>query len=603
MCGLNCIISKNNNLVDPHLLKEMNDLIIHRGPDDEGYYKTDWMGLGFRRLAIIDLSSGGHQPMLDKTGRYVCTFNGEIYNYLELRESLKGLGVEFKSNSDTEVVINAYIQWGPECLSKFIGMFAIIIADLQNKSVFIARDQLGIKPLYYTEDSNFYYFSSEIKAFQAVIKLTPDPETYFEQFIFRYISGERTNFLNVKKVLPAHYWQYNFSRDKFKKHKYFDLKKSFNSKNTTTQLKKIDQALEDSAIFHTRSDVGYALQLSGGVDSSYLASLISRKSEKRLMTFSIELKDAQFDESIYQNYVAEKYHTEHYSIQLDCEDYFNNLEKASYHMDAPIVHGGCVFLMVLSREISKRTKVVLTGEGADELFAGYQRYLSNWNNKVANIIRSLRIPSKVIPALWKLKGLKHFMSDDLIYYSQKYNTIDNYSALFVGKENVIPYRNSTSNRSDFDYLRGAQYYDQTTYLCSLLDRQDKMSMAASVEARVPYCNPLLFNAINPIPSKQKVRHGNTKSLLKACASSEYPASFLNRRKNGLLLPYDKWFRGNAGMSEYFSLLTDSVAKARGIYNNRNIELAIDRFRKGDNKYIKPLFSLIHMEVWHRVFSF
>ena len=602
MCGLNCIISKSGRPIDIGALKNMNDLIFHRGPDDEGFFSEEWIGLGFRRLSIIDVGSGGYQPMFDSSGRYVCVFNGEIYNYIELREQLKSYGVVFKTNSDTEVLIQAYIHWGADCLAKFIGMFAIIIVDRNEKSVFIARDQLGIKPLSYTEDKDLYYFSSEIKAFQAVTKLSPDPDTYFEQFIFRYVSGERTNFSNVKKVLPGHYLSYSNLDKKFITHQYFNLRDQFFDRSSATQVENISEHLRESFLLHTRSDVGYSLQLSGGVDSSYLTSVISDNVPNELMTFSIKLNDQKLDESRYQDLVARQYNTKHYAIELDVDDYYEHLKKATYHMDAPIVHGGCVFLMLLCQEIKNHTKVVLTGEGADELFAGYQRYVPTWQNNIAQLLRKIHVPNKFVPALWKLKGLKHFMSDDLIYYSHKYNDPASYENIFSHLSQSSSYRKSVSSRSDMDYLQATQYYDQTTYLSSLLDRQDKMSMSASVEARVPYCNPELFRQINPIHSNLKLQKGRTKTLLKNCASKAYSDDFLNRKKNGLLLPYERWLKEHQGMSEYIALLTDTVAKNRGIYNQQSITLALDRFSKGETQFIKPLLSLVHMEVWHRVFD-
>jgi len=601
MCGINCIIAKAGKPVDPKQLADMNRLIFHRGPDDEGFFQSDWVGLGFRRLSIIDTSYAGHQPMHDSSGRYVCVFNGEIYNYIELREQLKQAGYIFKTQSDTEVVINAYTHWGEACLNHFVGMFAIIIVDLHQREMFIVRDQLGIKPLYYMEDEHYYYFSSEIKAFNAVTKLQANPEAYFEQFIFRYVSGDRTNFSGVKKLLPGHYMKYNDKIRRHNLHCYFDLKKSFSkNKNVTTQ--EISEALQESFLLHTRSDVGYSLQLSGGVDSSYITSVLSQQAARPLMTFSISLNDPLLDESQYQLYVSQRYKTDHHMVEYNAEDYFKHLNKATYHMDAPIMHGGCVFLMLLCQEISKQTKVVLTGEGADELFGGYRRHLPNLPIRLALMMKKFHLPSQIIPALWKLRGLKHLMSDDLIYNANEYNHSEVYRNLFSTPTRDIFYRKIISNSPDFDYSQAMQFYDQSTYLCSLLDRQDKISMAMSVETRVPYVNPILFKSINALSSKIKIQRNRTKFLLKQSAASHFTPDFLNRKKNGLLLPYDQWLKQKTGLSEYLSLLTDTTAKNRGIYQIANIKKNIDQFRQGDSSFAKPLLCLIHMEVWHRVFN-
>lgn len=604
MCGLVAIFSKKGKRIDRGTLQKMSDAIVHRGPDDEGIYCNEWLGLGFRRLAIIDPSPLGHQPMFDKTGRYACIFNGEIYNYHELKKELEPQGFSFNGNSDSEVLLNAYLHWGTSCINKFIGMFAFIIANLEEKSLFIARDFPGVKPLYFIQDNDFYYFASEIKAFAKIMPLSSNPDCYYEHFNFRYLAGSRTHFKNVYKILPGSYWK--LSASDIKKHIYFDLTKTFsckrNNKNFSSIVTDTHKTLQDSFMLHTRSDVGYCVQLSGGVDSSYLTSSIAHMSDEPLHTFSIELDHQDYDESHFQRLVAKNFGTQHHGVKMNASDYTEELKRATYYMDAPIVHFGCVFLMKLCRSIRDISKVVLTGEGADELFTGYWRHKPTYIQNIIFQLQRHNYRGQWLPNISKLGTLKHLLSEDIILNSHRYQEPSDFEQFFTCKAVVNNQRERYSKLVSDNYIDANLAYDQLTYITSVLDRQDKLSMSHSVEARVPYCHQQLYTYFNAIPSHYKVYNGMRKAILKQCANKHLPSKLVHRRKNGLRLPVFNWYRDKNNVGQYLDLFFDNTARQRGIYNIAFIEKAIAGFIAGNNRYAKAMTMLVNLELWHRAFN-
>ena len=306
MCGIVAQFSKNCQPPNELRVTAMANDIEHRGPDDEGFHFSDWFGIGFKRLSILDLSYDAHQPMYDEKKDYVIVFNGEIYNFKSIRQELIKKGYSFFSKSDTEVVLKSYIEWGSECLSKFTGMFAFIIVDLNKDKVFVARDQLGIKPLYFYQDDRNIFFASEIKCFRNCTKLDINKDALYEQFYFRYVSGMRTIFKNIYRLEAGNFLEFD-KRAMIKQKKYYDVIDSVtqpNKKNIDMDL--VEQILGESIISHTSSDVGYNIQLSGGIDSSYLVANLSEEYKHKVNTYSAELTGYEYDEAIYQNYVSNK---------------------------------------------------------------------------------------------------------------------------------------------------------------------------------------------------------------------------------------------------------------------------------------------------------
>ena len=600
MCGFVTIISKNNKPISKEIVKRMTDDIIHRGPDDSGYWLSDWCGIGFRRLSIIDLSEHGHQPMLDPSRTYVIAYNGELYNYSILRKKLQREGVIFFSTSDTEVVLQAFIHWGEACLEKFTGMFAFIIVNIPTKEVFVARDHLGIKPLYYSENNDFIFFSSEIKSLRHVMAFELNHDVLYEQLVYRYVSGPATPFKNIYKCLPGssskiifgNYPQWN---------SYYDLTSSLDYRENIGEKKFLhilENSLRESIKLHTASDVGFNVQLSGGVDSSFITAILSKDLEQHLDTFSITLDDTYFDESKYQKMVSSSYFTKHHEIRVNDKLFAESLERATWHMDVPIVHMGCVFLMVLCHHSKEDSKVILTGEGADELFGGYSRYYLDKTTHLVLALKRLGIRGNWLPPLSFFAGLKKRLSAKVIDRQLYFQKEDITSCFYNLRENT-GYRDDDVE-SHGSYLSQMLAHDQKCYLSSVLDRQDKMSMAASVEARVPFCNHRLFDMVNPIPDSLKFKGNLPKYLLKKIAETYLDKSLLYRRKNGLNLPLDKWLR-KGPLSERLSLLTDQTARQRGFYNHNRIEAAIDDHMQGKSNNAKYLSPMLTFEIWMRMF--
>lgn len=601
MCGIVAYLSfLENDTQKEVMLRKMAEDIHHRGPDDEGFYINDWIGLGFKRLSILDLSLNGHQPMQDNTGNYIITMNGEIYNYKELRLELVSKGYHFKSQTDTEVVLKGYMEWDTNVFSKLQGMFAIVLYDKNKNETIVARDQLGIKPIYYHINENFALFGSEIKSFRHKIKFNVNDEKLYEQFIYGYVSGEPTIFKDVYRVLPGTYKVFN-KHGLIKERTYYDIKERIYTNNYKTYSDdEIEEILKKSILQHTISDVGYNIQLSGGVDSSYITAVLANDHKQKLHTYSIALSGFEKDESEYQRFVSNKFNTTHHEFDVSASDLYSNYEKATWHHDIPMVHPASVFLMLLCEKSREHSKVILTGEGADELFGGYSRY--NFDKRYEFYSKMAGYPDlvKYIPSISKLKGLKKYLLnrefgiDESVYFS-----IERKTELIKVPERNLDYRKSVA--SNFPLLFHKMIAsDQTSYLNWLFERQDKMSMAMSVESRVPFSNHKLFDILNSIEPTKKIKP-HPKSILKRIAGEYFNNDFLYRRKNGFILPYDKWMREEKGLKPWFDLLTDQTFKNRGYYHTKSVSKMVDEHLNQKGNHSKYLLSLINYEIWHRKF--
>lgn len=601
MCGIVCHLSfiPNNEPVDS-LLKRMAQDIHHRGPDDEGYYINNWVGLGFKRLSILDISSKGHQPMVDETENYIITMNGEIYNFKSIRDELISKGFVFKSQTDTEVVLKGYIEWGTCVFEKLQGMFAVILFDKKKNEIIAARDHLGIKPLYYYLSDKYALLGSEIKSFRHKIDFESNTNKLYEQFIYGYVSGEDTIFKDVYRILPGTYHIYN-SEGLVEINEYYNVTKQIRTSNYLNYTdEEIKEKLDKSILDHTISDVGYNIQLSGGVDSSYITAVLSQKYGQKLNTFSITMAGFEKDESDFQRLVSEKYNTQHFSYNASGSDLFSNYERATWHHDLPMVHPASVFLMLLSKHSREHSKVILTGEGADELFSGYSRY--NINKKYAFYYKLAKFPNivKYFPEVNKFKTLKKYLNntefgiDEAVYFST-----EKQSKLFVGLIKDLSYRKGVPDKFS-SLIHKITASDQTSYLNWLFERQDKMSMAMSVESRVPFSNYQLFDMLNSINPQKKIKP-QPKAILKRIAKDYFDSSFIYRRKNGFVLPYDKWLRDEKSLKPWFDLITDKTFSERGYYNTTQVNKMVDSHLYKSEDHSKYLLNLINYEIWHRMF--
>jgi asparagine synthase (glutamine-hydrolysing) len=601
MCGIVGYLSftKSNQPVDS-LLKNMAKDIHHRGPDDEGYHINDWVGLGFKRLSILDVSSKGHQPMVDESQNYIITMNGEIYNFKDLREQLNAKGYTFRSQTDTEVVLNGYKEWGTGVFENLQGMFAIIIHDKVKDEVVVARDQLGIKPMYYHLNNEFALFGSEIKSFRHKMDFQVNTDKLYEQFIYGYVGGEPTIFKDVYRILPGTYHVFK-SNGRINICEYYDITKQVYTGNYKTfSDEEIRLKLKESILQHTISDVGYNIQLSGGVDSSYVTAVLANDYNQDLHTYSITLSGYEKDESEYQQLVAKQFGTHHHAFDVGAADLFGNYEKATWHHDIPMVHPASVFLMVLCEHSRQHSKVILTGEGADELFSGYSRYQIDKRYELYSRLAKYPGLVKAFPGVSKFKGLKKYLLntefgiDEAVYFS-----IEKELGLLNKPEKDLTYRKSVIGEFD-SLIHKMIASDQTSYLNWLFERQDKMSMAMSVESRVPFSNHLLFNMMNTVNPQDKIKP-MPKSILKRIAGEYFNDDFVYRRKNGFVLPYDKWMKEENGLKPWFDLLTDSTFKNRGYYNVPKVEKMIKELLNDGINHSKYLMTIINFEIWHRQF--
>ncbi len=614
MCGIIACISRKDKPVDRQVLLRAGKRMAHRGPDARGLFMHKWAGLLHNRLSIIDLSEEANQPFFSADKRYVIVYNGEIYNYKELKKELFEKGVKFRTNSDTEVLLNSYIEYKEDCLNKLRGMFAFVILDLHKNEAFFARDIFGIKPLYIHRSRDHIILSSEIKPISEYVTLEPDYETYYEQMMFKDVAGEKTFFKDIYELKPGNFSRYKRETDEIQTETYYDLEDTFRLKRRRIRKSEdiIDEAeeiLAESIKAHTLSDVGYNLQLSGGVDSSLIAAILAKKFNARnLKSFSVSLDDERFDESQYQDMVAKEFGIENLRMEITNKVFTENLEKATAFLEKPLFHMGSVCLFHLTRQSVLNSKVILTGEGADETFGGYDRYnvpvrqrlaMAAHNTGIHHILAPFRNMSG--PLEEKYLRIKH---NAYLEYgsSHAWYPLERIMEKSIAVKTDISGRESLLRGRFNKGLRGnLLYYNQRTHLNTLLDRQDRMSMANSVEARVPYTDIKVYEFANSLPEDVKFQNREPKFILKKVAERYLPAELIYRRKNGLGLPLDRWLQDRRYLGRYLDVLTDDTARRRNIYNMSAMENMVRQQKNGTRENAKRLTSLIAFELWHRIF--
>jgi len=515
MCGIVGLFGE----VDNNLLKEMNNLISHRGPDGKGYFFDKNIGFGHRRLSIIDLG-GGAQPMYDREGKFVIVFNGEIYNYLDLKLYLEKKGIKFETNSDTEVILNMYKLHGKDCLGYFDGMFSFAIYNIDEKSLFIARDRLGIKPLYYFKNSQTFGFASEIKSLiiHPSLEKKINKNALLEYFYRQYITGPDTIFEEIYKLLPGNY--IIIKKNSFEINKYWDLSYKIKEKRSEIIKPKIKNMFDEAVKKKLIADVPIGVFLSGGLDSSLVLNSMSKFYDNNIKTFSIGFDDTDYDESKYASEVAQHYGTHHNSIILD-KKHMKYLDKLIYHLDEPLADFAALPTFILSKFASEKVKVVLTGEGGDENFGGYSYY-----KKFDRFHSNFSIPKK-------------FLYNKKIFYYEKniskFLLLNKYkdSKKYIGTKLI---KNYFEKGSFFNQMLN---WDVKVWLPNdLLMKVDKTTMAFGLEARVPFLDHKLMEYVATIDPKLK----NEKVILKESYREELPLSVLNRKKHGFEVPIEKWFK-------------------------------------------------------------
>lgn len=600
MCGFAALFEPGR-LFPEQLLSSLGADLLHRGPDSGGVCRQPGSALVFRRLAIIDPGAVSDQPMTDSSGRYSIVFNGELYNYRQLRDELTALGAEFHTQGDTEVLLQGWVTWGEKVLDRLVGMYAFVICDKVAGVAYAARDPQGIKPLYFLQRGALTALASEIRPLMRLIEAKPDPSALAELLVFRFAAGETSNIKDVKRVRGGTLIKINMSSGVVRSSRFFDLLDTLSAEGESSPLRAeelVESALLESVEAHLQSDVGYALQLSGGVDSSLITALASKKTGQRLRTFGVSLGDIPQDEGYWRKLVSDLYPIEHIEVPLSGRDYADALPRAIRHMEGPIAHSGCPMLLLLCDRIREYTPVVLTGEGADEFFGGYMRY-KLWRELRHKGVLAKLVPPVMWPFLQRYREIQRYSGGrSPAVYASVYH---DFLALHECFPDFIPglgERDLVARRFS-DWRDKLFAVDQTAYLESLLLRQDKMAMAASVEARVPFTHLPLTRLVNSLPHSVRLFGGETKPLLKKIAEKYLPKELTRRRKTGLVLPLSEWMNDPNGLGRYLDLIESPDSRLQAIGNGRKIKSAVAKFRAGERLGIPPLEHLISMELWLR----
>ena len=609
--------------VSPALVKAMADTISHRGPDDEGYYVSGPIGLGFRRLSIIDLNTG-HQPISNEDGSVWIVFNGEIYNYKELREVLLSQGHVFKTRTDTEVIVHLYEEFGEHCVEKLRGMFAFAIWDDRRKLLFISRDRLGIKPLYYASSSKSLLFASEMKAILADPEVGREVEpSMVDRFLsFNYTPGEETFFRNIHKLQPGHYLVVH--QGELHIRQYWDLHFSTepehpNQKQAEEQLVDL---LEESVRLHMISDVPVGFLLSGGLDSTAMLSFAAGKSDQPISSYTIGFSEPGIeDERPYARLAASRYGVKHYEMTITSQDFLDFLPQYVWHMEEGVCEPPAVALYYISKLAKEHVKVLVSGEGGDEAFAGYGNYRNFlWLERLKSaagplkgvfsgalaafnsVARSKKI-AKYLPLLDIPLSSYYYSrtSSPFSFFNQPSNQV--YSTAFA---NIADKRSSLSAvqkylQVDLNNLNKMLYVDTKTWLPDdLLIKADKITMANSIELRVPFLDHKVMEFAASLPTNFKVRGLTTKYLAKKALRQTVPHEILNRKKTGFPVPYESWLRTDL-KSWLRDLLFSQRAMERGYFDRRGLENLFSKNLE-TGSYSKEIFCLAVLELWHRIFS-
>ncbi len=623
MCGIVGIVKLNpEEPVEEARLKLMRDVLRHRGPDGEGLWIEGPIGLGMRRLAIVDVA-GGHQPMANEDETVWVVYNGEIYNHPALRPELEARGHCYRTRSDTETIVHLYEEQGERCVERLQGMFAFAVWDRARRRLLLARDRMGIKPLYYACTDRELLFASEIKAILAVGPIRPSlNEAILPEFLATcFVSGEETFFRGVRKLLPGRTLSWSLA-DGVRERRYWRLPDQIDDAPVPIEQRaaEVRGRLAAAIRSHLMSDVPLGLFLSGGVDSSGLAALMAPMLKEPIRTFAVGFADSEANELAYARLAARAVGAEHREIIVSPGEFFGTLPHLIWHEDEPIAFPSSVPLYFVSRLAREHVKVVLTGEGADELFLGYPRYrVTAWNERLgrpywALVPRPLRgqigslvrgLPNRARryaersflaldpgPRALFYENFAHFpqgLQQDLLADPQLLAARDPYAGALRCYEDA-PGR--TPERMS--------HADLQTHVVELLMRQDAMSMAASLESRVPYLDHEFVEYVAALPGRVKLRGGHTKAVLRAALSDLVPREILTRRKMGFPVPLHRWFRG-----PFWPIVEEFVlgprAAGRGLFEVSVVRRLAEEHRAGVRRHGERLWLLLNLEIWQRIF--
>ena len=606
MCGFCGFKDQLNEKDKKKIIKKMADRIIHRGPDSDGYYVDKNVALGFRRLSIIDLE-GGNQPLYNEDKSIVIVFNGEIYNYRELRETLKEKGHKFKTNSDTEVIVHGYEEYGTNIFNKLRGMFAIVIYDTKKDELVAARDYFGIKPVYYYYDKKTFLIASEIKSF---LEHPNFKKELNKKVLGTYLSYgtnhlEETFFKNTKKLLPGHFL--TIKKNKLSIESYHALEYDKEDRPYEEYEKLVKETLESSIKYHQISDVEVGSYLSGGVDSSYVVSVA-----KPNKTFTVGFEGKGFSEIDYAKELSDHFKVKHYSKVISGDEFFNILPTVQYHCDEPSANVSTVPLYFLSKLARSQVKVVLSGEGADEMFGGYNEYNESLPLRIYS--KTPQIIRKVIAAC--IKPLPHFKGKNtLIKYSNNienryYNKTEMFSKQDADDILKKDYRSDITPfelcRPYYDKVKGKpdvlkkMYIDLNFWLPNdILLKADKMSMANSVELRVPFLDKEVWGLSKKIPTKYLIKDNQTKYIFRQVANRVIPSEWARRKKLGFPVPFGNWIMED----KYYKKVKEQFNKdfVKEFFDVDKINKILDDHHNKILRNGKKIYTVYSFLIWYERF--
>ena len=605
----------------------MTDVIAHRGPDGEGFFHDGPVALGHRRLSIVDVA-GGSQPMFNEDGKVAIVYNGEIFNHGAVRPELERAGHVYKTHCDTETLIHGYEEWGESSLSRYRGMFAFALWDGKKRELFCVRDRLGIKPFYYYFDGRIFAFASEIKALLAhpAISARFDESQLPEYLAFGYTSGERTMFAGIKKLMPGHTLRISPGDFTPRLSRYWDLPDTQNPwpDSEADLIRETRRRLEETVELRLMSDVPLGMFLSGGVDSSAIAAILRRIFPGPVKTFSVGYTEQEFSELSWARDVAERIGTEHHEVVLGRDEFFGVLPSLIWQEDEPIAWPSSIALFFVSQLASREVKVVLTGEGADEMFGGYSRYgLQLWNQKwadhwafapapVRGMVRNVIAGSSLLRADHRRKLGHTFLGRENDLRSL---FLANFYGAFSGSQQTRILANPALLASDAAYagymkywdagaslpaLERMLYADKKTYLVELLMKQDRMSMAASIESRVPFLDHQFVEWAAQVPASLKVRGREGKYILKKAVEDLLPHDIVYRTKMGFPTPLKRWLREPAAETLYSDLRAKDSLLGEYV-NQKELASLIARHRSGQEDATDRMWSLINLQTWGDIF--
>lgn len=640
MCGIAGLVSGREMPEMRERLEVMTDVLTHRGPDDRGIYLSPTgrrlrAGLGHRRLSIIDLG-GGHQPMANETDDIWITYNGEIYNHQELRTTLEAQGHRYRTQSDTETIVHAYEQYGMDCVHRLRGMWAFAIWDEGRQRLFVARDRLGIKPLYYAVHHGVFYFASEIKSLLASRLSAPEVnhDVLPEFLTFGYTCGEATLFEGIRKLMPGHWLTWDGATVNVQSYWDWQFDEGQPYRDNAAYQAEFEDLLDESVRLRLMSDVPLGMFLSGGIDSSIIAACMARHVSTPIKTFSVGFESQYYSEFPYARAVARHIGAEHYETVVKPNDFFEALPKLIWHEDEPLHGPASVALYFVAKLAREHVTVVLTGEGSDELFAGYNdrywvtlmnRRLARWTG--GGLPESVR-KHVVRRWLWQMPlplKVKKIISHTILYHAPTPEGMlfDNFYSVFtremqqalMGTKEVAttcdPYAQATqwlqqSNAEQF--LHQMLYADVKAYLLELLMKQDQMSMAVSLESRVPFLDHELVEFAGTVPPHLRLRGRTGKWLVKQAAlgsarhepAALLPSEVVHRPKMGFPVPFGAWLT-EAHSTGVREILLEQRTRQRGYFRPAYVEQLLDDHQQGRRDCFSQIWMLLNFELWQRMF--